>query len=346
MKYTNEQCPVCGEIFKDSDDVVVCPVCGTPHHRECWQKTGKCSNEEKHSEGFLWTPSGKPAVNSPEQKMPDEKMELVCPACGFVNAPGSEKCARCGQKFTVFGKNVVQLQAQLKNESAKEESVHDDPNTMTVDKLINIRVDALAPGITPEQKKEPLCGKTIVQTIGFVGSNASCYVNKFRKIERERRHTFNWGAFFFSPIWFFYRKLIKPGIIFLTLHVALSLLMLNPYENLLNFVGSFTQESLNAMTAAQLEQFASDYMSLAYPVIAIGIARFVLSIICGFTADKLYHTYCQNSLNEIDTLKAHDEDGAVGMFLKRSSISFLYALICSLIYSGLPSLVMMLLSNI
>lgn len=37
--YKNEKCPVCNQEFKDGDDIVTCPVCGTPHHRECYKKS-------------------------------------------------------------------------------------------------------------------------------------------------------------------------------------------------------------------------------------------------------------------------------------------------------------------
>ena len=49
--YKNEKCPVCNQEFKDGDDIVTCPVCGTPHHRECYKKIGHCFNEDKHAEG-------------------------------------------------------------------------------------------------------------------------------------------------------------------------------------------------------------------------------------------------------------------------------------------------------
>ena len=48
MKYTNYKCPVCGEVFNEDDDVVVCAECGTPHHRECYLQNGRCINENKH----------------------------------------------------------------------------------------------------------------------------------------------------------------------------------------------------------------------------------------------------------------------------------------------------------
>lgn len=54
FRYVNEKCPVCGELFKIEDDIVVCPLCGTPHHRECYKKSGECGNAERHSEGFIW----------------------------------------------------------------------------------------------------------------------------------------------------------------------------------------------------------------------------------------------------------------------------------------------------
>ena len=52
MDYIGEKCPVCGKNFHADDDVVVCPICGTPHHRECYENLGHCFNEEKHAEGF------------------------------------------------------------------------------------------------------------------------------------------------------------------------------------------------------------------------------------------------------------------------------------------------------
>ncbi|MBQ3919840.1 MAG: hypothetical protein II695_09210, partial [Oscillospiraceae bacterium] len=34
MLYTGHKCMVCGKVFTDDDDVVVCVECGTPYHRE------------------------------------------------------------------------------------------------------------------------------------------------------------------------------------------------------------------------------------------------------------------------------------------------------------------------
>ncbi len=34
-------CPVCMKKFTETDDIAVCPECGTPHHRECYLKKRK-----------------------------------------------------------------------------------------------------------------------------------------------------------------------------------------------------------------------------------------------------------------------------------------------------------------
>ncbi len=34
INFTGIKCPVCGKAFTDEDDIVVCPKCGAPYHRE------------------------------------------------------------------------------------------------------------------------------------------------------------------------------------------------------------------------------------------------------------------------------------------------------------------------
>jgi hypothetical protein len=52
MIYKNNKCPVCDVHFSENDDIVVCPDCGTAHHRECWKANGKCFNHHRHGEDF------------------------------------------------------------------------------------------------------------------------------------------------------------------------------------------------------------------------------------------------------------------------------------------------------
>ena len=53
-RFTNKLCPVCEKRFGEKDDIVVCPECGTPHHRECYAKNNSCGLVTYHVEGFEW----------------------------------------------------------------------------------------------------------------------------------------------------------------------------------------------------------------------------------------------------------------------------------------------------
>jgi uncharacterized Zn finger protein (UPF0148 family) len=50
MTFENKEqnCALCHAYLFQEDDVVYCPVCGAPHHRECYNSIGKCALEEFH----------------------------------------------------------------------------------------------------------------------------------------------------------------------------------------------------------------------------------------------------------------------------------------------------------
>ncbi len=45
---SNKSCALCHAPFFEEDDVVYCPVCGAPHHRDCYNSIGHCALEEAH----------------------------------------------------------------------------------------------------------------------------------------------------------------------------------------------------------------------------------------------------------------------------------------------------------
>lgn len=52
MLYKNTECPVCKRLFEEGDDIVYCPDCGTPHHRECYNLIGHCVNKGLHKSNY------------------------------------------------------------------------------------------------------------------------------------------------------------------------------------------------------------------------------------------------------------------------------------------------------
>ena len=88
-RYTGNHCPVCEQAFTDEDDIVVCPDCGTPYHRACWQKVGACMHKSEHAAGFEWQPEFGPDAEKAAH-------EATCPNCGTHNQPGAAQCSHCG----------------------------------------------------------------------------------------------------------------------------------------------------------------------------------------------------------------------------------------------------------
>ena len=88
-RYTGNHCPVCEQAFTDEDDIVVCPDCGTPYHRTCWQKVGACMHKSEHAAGFEWQPEFGPEAEKAAH-------EATCPNCGTHNQPGAAQCSHCG----------------------------------------------------------------------------------------------------------------------------------------------------------------------------------------------------------------------------------------------------------
>ncbi len=70
MDFIGEKCVSCGKTFNENDDVVVCPECGSPHHRDCYMKENHCANYELHTINKKWKKS------EPEEKMEFQKPDF------------------------------------------------------------------------------------------------------------------------------------------------------------------------------------------------------------------------------------------------------------------------------
>ena len=186
MNYTGKLCDGCRQPLENGDDIVVCPICGTPQHRSCYEKNNKCVNEYLHSTDFTWT--------DPEEEQRKKEEELKAQQAEQQPQPSDQP---------VFAPATPQSM-----ESVFLRGVLYDP-------------------------KDDIGGATVGEAADFVQNSAPRYIRKFMKQKKSgRKLSWNWAAFFFSPYWFFYRKLYKAGAVFLALSVALSLATVSLTENL------------------------------------------------------------------------------------------------------------------
>ena len=52
-----QKCPVCHGYMFDDDDIVYCPTCGAPSHRDCYNSIGHCPLEEFHGTDKQYKPN-------------------------------------------------------------------------------------------------------------------------------------------------------------------------------------------------------------------------------------------------------------------------------------------------
>ena len=56
IQYVGKACESCKKAFDENEQIVYCPQCGAPMHRECWEEKGGCPYSDRHSSGFKWAP--------------------------------------------------------------------------------------------------------------------------------------------------------------------------------------------------------------------------------------------------------------------------------------------------
>lgn len=344
MKYHGLPCPVCGLVMKESDDVVVCPECATPHHRECWFKNGKCINADLHSESFVWTSEPARTDNTPEERKAEEappaeteKKEtvngfsdgdsIVCHICGSENPADALHCGGCG---ALFGET---------DEAKQVKCPFCGANNIEGSLRCSSCGNFLSPGMNgnpfmngvAENENEKIGDYTVGDYSLYVQMNAKRYIPKFRKITNKKM-PFNWAAFLFGPQWFLFRKMYKIGILFLISFVAVSM-MCTPLLNSL----SATLEEMTALTGIEPSGFSSMMQivnslseestleftkRLALPTFVLSAVVIAERLLCGFLADILYYKKVRTDLKIID--KTVDNEGLRKMMIvRRGSVSFL-----------------------
>ena len=206
--YEGQSCPVCGNCFAETDDIVSCPVCGAPHHRECWRKEGQCHFAADHGTERQW-PAGQEKTPNEESASPYRQ----CPNCGKQNPEFAEFCAHCGRDL-----GATDWQSDIPKPP------------------VNHYTPPFQHPFTPPPMHDPLGGiprgETIegveVETLAeVIGPNAAYYLPRFRQMSRTgKKFSWNWSAFLFTSKWLLYRKNLLIGWLTFAFEFALTLFSL------------------------------------------------------------------------------------------------------------------------
>ena len=279
MEFKGLKCPVCNKAFEDGEDIVVCPDCGAPHHRGCWEAENRCAFIDRHGEDFDY-----------ERDADNKSDTAVCPVCGNENDRGAFYCSKCGAPL---GMNSGQKNNQHYNQSQNSAT----PFASAFDPMA---------GVNPD---EDMGGVKAGELAKYVSSNTQYFMRVFNKIKTFGRSRFSFCAFIFSGFYLLYRKMYKLGAI---ISAAVILMMIT--ETYIQYSPAYTAlskaiESASADSTGYLSGYTAvlnAYLSLdfgnqilIFVMTLCSSLRFILQIVVGIFANRWYFRHCRIQLKII-----------------------------------------------
>ena len=311
MKYENSPCPYCGKPLAAEDDVVVCPVCATPQHRECWMENGHCANDSLHESGYVWNAANAEAEPVEEPSAPSDTR--ICHICGSENPEDALHCGNCGALFGIAENpesgNKTCAFCGKENDSDALHCKYCGAPVGVNNAYVNDNPYLAGTGIAPD---ELLGGFKASDVATYVQASSKRYLPKFKKFAKGKKLSFNFAAFFFAPYWFFFRKMYKAGFFLLALFVTSTLMLSgfttelakcsDEYIDVINSVNyeTATEEELAAQAEA-LEKAGNEFMAKAKkPMLIITGVGLITHLICALIADRLYYSKLMSDMKLID----------------------------------------------
>ncbi len=313
--YTNLVCPVCKETFSVEDDIVVCPICGTPHHRACWANEGKCANTAWHKENKTYNIEEERSKINEEQSSSEaeneEKKIVVCPRCAAHNDSQALFCNRCGAPISQgFGRRG------------------DEPHYSQGNFYGSM---PFGNPFAAQNENELIDGVEAWKLTSVVKENKMRFIFFFKTLNsRKSKTSFNFAAFLFGPFYFLYRKMYGLGAAVMALMLAI---------NIPSIVLSFTNEYLSEIAGTTVSYGLSlSQGSITFLMAATYICSLLataMRFVCGLYANYLYLKKCKKTVAAIDSV-AKSRDEFVSAANKKGGVN--HALIIALVALYMTSL--------
>lgn len=286
--YVGRKCVICKNDFIEDDDIVVCPDCGAPYHRECYNEKNSCIYESVHG-------TEKAYQFNKSEHIKAESNDKKCPRCKNENVKDANFCSKCGYIFT--NSAYQNSYENLKNE-------------------IPFMFDPMG-GVEPNEEFDGIIAGDLAK---FVANNTPYYMNIFNRQKVHKRGKFNFSAFLLSGFWFLYRKMYKIGAILTSLTILMQLgsFFIETFYSapILKSVLSLSNSSILADSSINdyskifseiIKLSATQQLLLFCPTI-LDLLNFFIMIISGFIGNKIYYKHCVKSLNKLKSEKLTPDD--------------------------------------
>ncbi len=269
-RYSGKKCVICDKTFTDSDDIVVCPDCGTPYHRQCYNAAGRCVADGLHASGTSWHSFQVESGNI-----------LICKRCNHENSPSAIFCEKCGMPTRMVDNNTVQQSQTQQN-----------PYFFLFDEYC---------GISPEEDFDGVKLKEIAE---FVGPNKRYFLPIFKNMkDNNRKFSVNLPAAFFPHYYFAYRKMYVPMILAVVCYALLEIQIQFEYiKDSSTLIHSLLSQYPNFFE--KLISFADSrlWVNISNVLLLLGV---IASFIFAFFSNWFYYRHC---IRKIKTLKKKNKD--------------------------------------
>ena len=288
-KFTGVECLVCKKKFTDADDVVVCPECGTPYHRECYAEEGKCINEKLHEENKSW---------SQENSKSGKERLKICQRCNAENKPHALICENCGSSL-VDNLDFENRAQQTGGFSGQEQNQNFGGGYAfnPYDKYL---------GMNPEEKLDS--DVTVAEAADFVNTNTPYYLMIFKRMkDTGKKIAVSLVCAFFAEFYFAYRKMWAEAIvvnIIKTLLVIPSIISNFPYmSDMFERLGYSTEFFTAVRNVFDLESTSF--------ILALTVASYttlVLNLLCFLFGNWFYYRHMQKKVSMIKITYTSQEE--------------------------------------
>lgn len=298
--YDGLTCPICSKEFEDGDDVVVCPQCGAPHHRQCWVQHGECAFAADHGTEHQWK---RPRLKSEEPDSDAEKEGLHCPRCGYLNDDGTLFCIKCGMPLQTG--NGQKNTSNSSSWSARGPVV---PNPLG--------------GVNPN---ETIDGIPVGDIAAFVGNNSYYYIPRFVAMAKDKsKITVNWAAALLMQNWVAFRKM---GGIFAIVAAIVTLINIPSFIITLASSVMMMPDVANYQTILFQPSNAVIVASYIMPFVAL-----LMRIFLALFGNRLYMNYVIKRIHKLKEAHSNPMDYQNAL-LQKGGISWAFPIIYLVVFS-------------
>lgn len=322
--FTGNECPICKKEFVQGDEVVVCPDCGAPYHKDCIKTTGECVMTELHEQGLEWKSNEDKLKLFVDKLKADEAQKWnTCPRCGTTNEMGATICKICGSEMSpplnesdlMQGNGVNPNEVQYRDVRPNQNYNPNQPQNFNIppqganpnqrpnmgeghndvpprDYMPYNPFSSPFGGLSPE---EEIDGVQVKDLAVFIGKNSDQYLTRF-KLMTKGAVPVNLSAFFLNGLFFLYRKMYAVGTL-----ILLCFIVFTAPSIVIWFTSAMQIISPGSEPIFNVEKIA--VLSSVFSFLRLGLMLF-----CGMMANKMYKAHCLHSIKTVKEKNLPDNE--------------------------------------